>query len=33
MAIRKVVLADGTVDREAGWGVSKRKRVMSDGVA
>ena len=33
MAIRKVVLADGTVDRDAGWGVSKRKRVMSDGVA
>ena len=33
MAIRKVVLADGTVDREAGWGVSKRKRVLSDGVA
>ena len=33
MAIRKVVLADGTVDKEAGWGVSKRKRVMSDGVA
>ena len=33
MAIRKVVLADGSVDRDAGWGVSKRKRVMSDGVA
>ena len=33
MAIRKVVLADGTVDRDAGWGVSKRKRVLSDGVA
>ena len=33
MAIRKVVLADGTVDEDAGWGVSKRKRVMSDGVA
>jgi penicillin-binding protein 1A len=33
MAIRKVILADGTVDRDAGWGVSKRKRVMSDGVA
>ncbi|HXV33157.1 MAG TPA: transglycosylase domain-containing protein [Gaiellaceae bacterium] len=33
MAIRKVVLADGTVDEDAGWGVSKRKRVMPDGVA
>ncbi len=33
MAIRKVVLADGTVDKDAGWGVSKRKRVMPDGVA
>ena len=33
MAIRKVVLADGSVDKDAGWGVSKRKRVMSDGVA
>jgi penicillin-binding protein 1A len=33
MAIRKVVLADGRVDKNAGWGVSKRKRVMSDGVA
>ncbi|HXV95367.1 MAG TPA: transglycosylase domain-containing protein [Gaiellaceae bacterium] len=33
MAIRKVVLADGKVDKDAGWGVSKRKRVMSDGVA
>jgi penicillin-binding protein 1A len=33
MAIRKVVLADGTVDRDAGWGLSKRKRVMTDGVA
>jgi penicillin-binding protein 1A len=33
MAIRKVVLADGTVDKDGGWGVSKRKRVMPDGVA
>ena len=33
MAIRRVVLADGTVDRDAGWGVSKRKRVLPDGVA
>jgi penicillin-binding protein 1A len=33
MAIRKVVLADGTVDKRAGWGVSKRKRVFPDGVA
>ena len=33
MAIRKVVLADGRVDKAAGWGVAKRKRVMSDGVA
>jgi penicillin-binding protein 1A len=33
MAIRKVVFADGRVDNEAGWGISKRKRVMSDGIA
>jgi penicillin-binding protein 1A len=33
MAIRKVVLADGRADREAGWGVPKRKRVISEGVA
>ena len=33
MAIRRVVLADGSIDRDAGWGVSKRKRVMPDGVA
>ncbi|MGH3047158.1 MAG: transglycosylase domain-containing protein [Gaiellaceae bacterium] len=33
MAIRKVVLPDGKVDRGAGWGVSKRKQVMPDGVA
>jgi penicillin-binding protein 1A len=33
MAIRKVVLPDGTVDAGAGWGDVKRKRVFSDGVA
>ncbi|MDQ3668739.1 MAG: PBP1A family penicillin-binding protein [Actinomycetota bacterium] len=33
MAIRKVVLADGTVDDQAGWGKPKRRRVFSDGVA
>jgi penicillin-binding protein 1A len=33
MAIRKVVLPDGNVDKGADWGVSKRKRVMPDGVA
>jgi penicillin-binding protein 1A len=33
MAITKVVLPDGTVDRGAGWGVPERKRVISDGVA
>jgi penicillin-binding protein 1A len=33
MAIRKVVLANGKVDDEAGWGKPKRKRVLSDGVA
>ena len=33
MAIRKVVLANGKEDDEAGWGKSKRKRVFSDGVA
>ena len=32
-AIRKVVLANGRVDDEAGWGKPKRKRVLSDGVA
>jgi penicillin-binding protein 1A len=31
MAIRRVVLPDGKVDR--GWGVPKRRRVLSDGVA
>jgi penicillin-binding protein 1A len=33
MAIRKVVLANGKEDEEAGWGKPKRKRVLSDGVA
>jgi penicillin-binding protein 1A len=33
MAIRRVVLPNGKVDRGAGWGVPKRKRVMKDGVA
>jgi penicillin-binding protein 1A len=33
MAIRKVVLPGGKVDREAGWGVAQRKRVIPDWVA
>ena len=33
MAIRKVELADGNTDRDAGWGKPKRKRVISDWVA
>jgi penicillin-binding protein 1A len=33
MAIRKVVLPSGEVDRGAGWGKVKQKRVFSDGVA
>jgi penicillin-binding protein 1A len=33
MAIRKVVLADGTDDTQAGWGVPERKRVIADWVA
>jgi penicillin-binding protein 1A len=33
MAIRKVILANGKEDDEAGWGKPKRKRVFSDGVA
>ena len=33
MAIKKVVLADGKEDKEAGWGKPRRKRVISDGVA
>ncbi len=33
MAIRRVVLADGGVDTQAGWGVPKRRRAVSEGVA
>ena len=33
MAIRRVVLADGTVSKEGGWGVAQRKRVIPDWVA
>jgi penicillin-binding protein 1A len=33
MAIRKVVLSDGTDDKDAGWGHLKRKRVIADWVA
>jgi penicillin-binding protein 1A len=33
VAIRRVVLANGKVDTEAGWGKPDRKRVISDGVA
>ena len=33
MAIRKVVLPGGKVDREAGWGVPQRERVIPDWVA
>jgi penicillin-binding protein 1A len=33
MAIRKVILENGKVDTQAGWGVATRNRVLSDGVA
>ena len=33
MAIRKVILANGKEDDQAGWGRPVRKRVVSDGVA
>jgi penicillin-binding protein 1A len=33
MAIRKVILPGGKVDREAGWGAPKRERVIPDWVA
>jgi penicillin-binding protein 1A len=33
MAITKVILPGGKVDKEAGWGVPKRKRVVPDWVA
>ena len=32
-AIRRVVLADGKEDTEAGWGVPKRRRAISEGTA
>ena len=33
MAIRRVVLPGGKIDKEAGWGVPQRKRVIPDWVA
>jgi len=33
MAIREVVLANGKVDTDAGWGQPQRRRAISDGVA
>jgi penicillin-binding protein 1A len=33
MAIRKVVLPDGREDKQAGWGVPKRRRAISEGTA
>jgi penicillin-binding protein 1A len=33
MAIRKVVLPDGTVDTDAGWGKPRRRRAIADWVA
>ena len=33
MAIRRVVLADGKVDTQAGWGKPKRRRAISEGTA
>jgi penicillin-binding protein 1A len=33
MAIRRVVLADGREDKEAGWGIPKRRRAISEGTA
>ena len=33
MAIRRVVLPDGTVDTQAGWGRPKRHRAISEGTA
>jgi penicillin-binding protein 1A len=33
MAIRKVVLPNGKVDDDAGWGKPDRKRVLEDGIA
>jgi penicillin-binding protein 1A len=33
MAIRRVVLADGREDTDAGWGVPRRRRALSEGTA
>jgi penicillin-binding protein 1A len=33
MAIRRVVLPDGTVDTQSGWGKPKRRRAISEGTA
>ena len=33
MAIRRVVLANGKEDRDAGWGVPRRRRAVSEGTA
>ncbi len=33
MAIRRVVLDDGTIDTQAGWGIPKRRRAISEGTA
>ncbi|HEX2291999.1 MAG TPA: transglycosylase domain-containing protein [Gaiellaceae bacterium] len=33
MAIRKVILPDGTEDKDAGWGKPRRKRAVADWVA
>jgi penicillin-binding protein 1A len=33
MAIRRVILADGREDEDAGWGVPKRTRAISEGTA
>jgi penicillin-binding protein 1A len=33
MAIRRVVLVDGREDKDAGWGVPKRRRAISEGTA
>ncbi len=33
MAIRRVVLPNGTADREAGWGKPQRRRAISEGTA
>jgi penicillin-binding protein 1A len=33
MAIRKVILPDGTEDKDAGWGVPRRTRAVADWVA